>query len=196
MEWITTSTVLTSLRDFENHAAWDAFVSRFHDPIRRFAHSIGLVDADAEDVAQETLAAFAEGFRAGRYDRSKGRLSQWLFGIAYRKAQDERRRASIRPGSGSSEVALLAERATPTESDLSAIWDRQWEQSVLEQCLARVRREVEPATFEAFDLVVRQDLDAAAAAASLGLPIKSVYNAKHRVLRRIRELRHEFESIC
>ena len=195
MDWITTSTVLHDLLSFENRAAWDRFVSRFRRPIVSFARSIGLDSTDAEDVAQETLAAFAQGYRGGQYDRTRGRLSQWLFGIAYRKALDGRRRAARINNLGSSAIDHLSGQLLPSEHDASVSWDQEWEQSLLQQCLEQVQREVDPLTFRAFDLVVREERDAATAAQTLGVNIKLVYNAKHRILKRIRDLRAELEQV-
>jgi len=197
MEWITTSTVLSNLRDFANHAAWDRFVARFREPIFRFARSAGLGHNDADDVAQETLVAFAEAYRNGRYDPAKGRLSQWLFGIAHRKTLDQRRREARQPRAhGSSQVDSISNLPIADEASLLLSWDQEWEQAILEQCLAQVRQEVEPVTYQAFELVVRESRDAAQAAETLGVNVKLVYNAKHRILRRIRELRAEFESVA
>src|SRR3954470_19563500 len=91
MTWITTATVLQKLRDFENHDAWESFAERFRTPVVSFAKGMGLRQADAEDAAQETLLAFAEAYRRGDYDPAKGRLSRFLFGIAYRQALKGRR---------------------------------------------------------------------------------------------------------
>ena len=82
MEWKTTSVILDDLADFENRETWNRFAGRFRDPLMRFGRKIGLNVADAEDMAQQTLLVFAEGLRGDRYDRAKGRLSSWLFGIA------------------------------------------------------------------------------------------------------------------
>lgn len=196
VDWITTTTVLRDLRDFENLPAWERFVQRFRRPVVSFAMSMGLTLSDAEDAAQEALVAFAEGYRDGKYDRNRGRLSQWLFGIAYRKAQDVHRRSGRARQGGSSAVDALSANQWPAESTAAVSWDREWEQSVLEQCLAQVQREVEPTTYRAFDLVVRENYDAAKAAELLGVNIKLVYNAKHRILKRIRELRTELECVA
>jgi RNA polymerase sigma-70 factor (ECF subfamily) len=195
VDWITTSTVLHDLQDFANHAAWERFVSRFRLPVVAFARSVGLTTSDAEDVAQETLIAFAQGYRSGQYDRTRGRLSQWLFGIAYRKALDCRRRVGRAAAAGSSAVDAFLDSGIPDDAAAAVSWDREWEQSLLEQCLEQVRREVEPLTYRAFDLVVRENRDASEAAESLGVNIKLVYNAKHRILKRIRELRAEYERV-
>src|SRR5436305_1544249 len=86
MTWLTTATVLEKLRDFANRDAWDRFSERFRRPVVSFARGMGLAQSDAEDVAQETLMAFAKAYREGQYDPAKGRLSKFLFGIAYRQA--------------------------------------------------------------------------------------------------------------
>src|SRR5262245_20228354 len=137
-EWITTSTILGGLRDFADRAAWERFVERFRAPIVRLARGQGLALADAEDVAQETLLAFADGFRAGRYDVETGRLSRWLFGIAYRqilRVRDRRAPAAVQSDDSSIGLHAIADVAEATRS-----WDVEWERAILEQCLARARR--------------------------------------------------------
>lgn len=193
MDWITTSTLLEDLADADNHTAWERFVGRFRAPMVRFACGMGLSDADAEDVAQETLLAFAEAYRQGRYDRSQGRLSRWLFGIAFRQALGRRR-------SGARDARLQRQAPTsafwdqtPDEETASRLWDQQWEQAVLEACLRRVREEVEPMTWRAFERICRSARPAAEVAGELGIEVKAVYNAKYTVMKRIRELRADLE---
>ncbi|TAJ23844.1 MAG: sigma-70 family RNA polymerase sigma factor, partial [Planctomycetota bacterium] len=153
--------------------------------------------ADADDVAQETLLAFADGFRAGRYDVEKGRLSRWLFGIAFRQIQRARatrgRRAAEAPlaNEHSGGVAEPADEAAATRS-----WDAEWERAILAQCVERARGEVQPQTFRAFELTAFEDRDAADVARELALDVKAVYNAKHRLLKRIRELRRSIEPLA
>ena len=194
-EWITTSTILGGLRDFEDRGAWERFVARFRAPIVQLALGQGLKPADAEDVAQETLLAFADGFRAGHYDVQKGRLSRWLFGIAYRqmlRAREARgRRAAQAQGDEeSSDLAQLSDEAAATRS-----WDVEWERALLAQCMARARGEVQPVTFRAFELAAIENRDAAEVARELAIDVKAVYNAKHRLLKRIRELREGLEQL-
>ena len=86
-EWVTTSLVLERLKEFDNHSAWNLFSGWFREPVVAFARRMGLKGADADDAAQETLLAFARAYREGRYDSSKGRLSEWLFGIALKMHQ-------------------------------------------------------------------------------------------------------------
>jgi RNA polymerase sigma factor (sigma-70 family) len=185
------------LRDFDDRAAWEHFVSRFRGPVVRLALGQGLKPADADDVAQETLLAFADGFRAGRYDVSKGRLSRWLFGIAYRQvsrareARDRRAADALIGDEGTGGAPEIADDAAATRS-----WDVEWERAILAQCLERARSEVQPLTFRAFELAALENRDASAVAEELGIDVKTVYNAKHRLLKRIRELRESMEQLA
>ncbi len=194
MEWTTTSTILQDLTDFANESAWHLFAERFRQPIVRFARKLGVPEADAEEVAQETLAAFASAYRDGRYDPAKGRLSRWLFGIAYRQAQRARTARARRIGVENEPQSSFWEHA-PDEDTSSRVWDQEWEQGLLEQCLHRVRQEVEPSTIRAFELVALADRAPADVARELGLSVKAVYHAKYRVLKRVRELRAALDDV-
>jgi RNA polymerase sigma factor (sigma-70 family) len=189
-DWITTSTILGGLRDFEDRGAWEHFVARFRAPIVHLAVGQGLKRADAEDVAQESLLAFADGFRAGRYDVSKGRLSRWLFGIAYRQILRARGARDRRDDEMPADLPEIADDAEATRS-----WDVEWERAILAQCMERARIEVQPQTFRAFELAAIENRDAAAVAEELGIDVRAVYNAKHRLLKRIRELRESMERL-
>ena len=195
MEWITTSTILRNLRH-DDDGAWEQFVSRFQRPVSSFARGVGLSAADAEDVTQETLLAFVEGFRNGKYDPAKGRLSRWLFGIAHRQILSERRRGGRR------EATVPPQTGTgtfwgnvPDEHEASNAWDAEWEQSLMHECIERARREFEHHTFRAFELAVQGTASATEVAQELEVQVKTVYNAKHRVLKRIRELREQLEEL-
>jgi RNA polymerase sigma-70 factor (ECF subfamily) len=141
------------------------------------------------------MMAFAEAFRSGKYDRDAGRLSHWLFGIAYRRAARERPRRA-RP------ERLMSDRGeegfwdgVPDDKAAFVVWVTEWQKLILGACMDQVRREFEPGTVEAFERLARDGQSAAEAAAALGVAVKTVYNAKHRVLKRIRELREELEAV-
>jgi len=199
MEWVTTTTLLESLRDDGDGQAWDRLVHRFRPAIVRFALGLGLSAADAEEVAQETLIVLLKNHRGGQYDRTRGRLSSWIFGIAVRQVQRVRRQSARNgphalSGTGGND-GVAAINDLPDDRTITALWERQWEQAVLNRCLERVRLEVEPTTMRAFELVVAEARSPVEAARILDLPVKAVYNAKHRVLKRIRELRSAIEAI-
>jgi RNA polymerase sigma-70 factor (ECF subfamily) len=197
VDWVTTSTILHDLRDYANDDAWRRLVERFRDPIVRFVEKLGFPEAEAEDVTQDALLAFAEKLRAGLYDRERGRLRSWLFGIVYKQAlkqreRDHRRERPLRD-------AAAAERAMAELADektVADLWDTFWERFLARECFRQVRQEFGPDSVRAFELVVREDRSPQQAADEIGVPVKAVYNAKHRILKRMRELRAEIEEMA
>ena len=195
MDWVTTSTILERLRDFDDRDMWQQFAARFHRPLAAFVGRFGLNPDEVEDVVQETLLAFSGAYRRGKYARASGRLSSWLFGIAYRQAvnaQRKRAQAGARIADVGGQTSFFDR--VPDESEAQTAWDADWEQATLETCLARVRGEVAENTYRVFELVVRQGVDPAAAATQLGMTRDAVYVAKHRVLKRLGELVRELED--
>lgn len=196
MDWLTTSTILDGLRDFGNHAAWDRFIGRFRVPIERFARKMGLAETDAQDVAQETLLAFARKCRAGAYDRSKGKLRHWVFGIAYREILKARRklaRQAAQVGGNGENTSFWNDVPDKEEADQS--WTDEWRRALVQQCLAEVRTRVEPFTYRAFEMVVIERQSPAEVASQLGVSTNRVFVAKHRVTRHMRRLKEEYDSV-
>jgi len=193
MTWLTTTSILNDLRGDPQHVAWRLLLERFRGPAVRFAVSMGHSAVDAEDVIQDAFAAFTAAYRAGRYDREKGRLSVWLFGFVHRAALHARsQRERPRAVGGPSYFERLADRGENgvTETTLEPAW----EGFLLQECLERARRELTAQTFAAFELTAIRGVPAAEAARRLGVPITVIYNAKHRVASRVRELRELMEE--
>lgn len=194
-EWVTTSAVLRRLADFDDTAAWNAFADRFRAPIERFAKGRGLSESDAEDVAQETLMDFARAFRDAGYDRGKGRLSSWLFGIAWRRIDHARRKAERRDAHEAGGFESQQHAGVEGPPAQSAEWQELWERSILEHCLRQVRKEFEPATFRAFEMLVLEHHAIEAAEAELAMTKNALAIAKHRVSTRLRELVQECDEV-
>lgn len=192
MEW-TTSSIYRRLQQVDPEPAWRALVERFHSPLMSFSRRLGLPPDEAEDAVQETLVACMSSLRKGCYDRSKGRLSSWLFGIALRTVLNARRRLAaqrLRVQAGKGTTFWASVEGSPEQS---ALWLREWKRAVFEGYLERICARMEPRTYQAFELVVRAGWKPADVASELGISVKSVYNAKHRVLKCVRELRDEQE---
>lgn len=191
MPWVTTTIFLDQLAADES-PAWETLADQFRGAIVDFARRLGLRADAAEDVAQETLAAFADGYRKGKYERDRGRLSSWLFGIADRQARNRQRKEARRRDQGIAATGFWAE--IPDARSTRATWDSSWEAMVLERCLSQVRREFQPNTLQAFERVTLQAESPAEVAAALGISRNAVFVARHRVLKRLRALHTEFED--
>ncbi len=196
MDWLTTSMMLDRLRDFDDRSVWGCFAKRFQLPLISFARKCGLSVDEADDVVQEILLAFADAYRQDRYDRAKGRLSHWLFGIAYRQiayARRKRAQENARRDDWGGDSSFQAE--IPDKRGAEQTWDAEWERSLIDTCLRQARAEVAEGTYRAFELVVRHGRTPDEAGAELGMSRNAVYVAKHRVLKRLEELAREYEQL-
>ncbi len=103
----TSTTLLDGLQDPQNDRAWQRFYARYLPMLLSHAKRMGLSDADAQDVAAQTLTTFVTAYWAGGYKRERGRLKSWLGGIIQnkvRKALARRRPVSLdAPSSGERE---------------------------------------------------------------------------------------------
>lgn len=177
---------LEGLQDCANGAVWREFDARYRPLLMSVGRRLGLGESDAEDAAQETLAAFVVEYRGGRYQRGMGRLRDWLAGIMAHKVRDAQRRRlkseqalARQAGEGGTEVEDPAVRRAMEE---------EWSGEVLRRCLEAVRAEVSPQMYEAFELTALRGWPAQQVAARLGCSVDLVYQHKHRMLRRMQQM--------
>jgi RNA polymerase sigma-70 factor (ECF subfamily) len=193
MEWVTTTQVLEELQSSNDAPAWQRFCGHFNTVVVNFARHMGLSVPDAEDAAQETMLAFVKAFRDGKYNRDKGHLSDWLFGIAKHVILNFRKRQP--------REQLMADKTTGTsfldmvqdDHDIKLSWETEWRQMVLAKCCEQARREFDPKVFKAFELYALTQTSADKVAQQLEMSRNAVYIAKCRVLSRLRELDGQFE---
>jgi RNA polymerase sigma-70 factor (ECF subfamily) len=182
----TTTALLDGLLDPSAQQVWQQFDGRFRPILRGFAMKLGLSYADAEDITQEALARFVKAYRAGKYDRSRGKLSSWLVAIAQRCIFDlKHSRAGRLERRGESAIISLSDT-----NALDVVWDEECRRVVLEKALAELRgaTKLDEKTIRAFELVALEQKTAQEAARITGLSVDSVYAAKHRCLSQLREI--------
>jgi len=193
---ITSASLLEGLRDHANRTLWQQFAARYQPMLVRYARRMGLKDADAEDAAQQTLIAFSAAYREGKYDPLKGRLRVWLFGIARNQIRNLRRRVAQHEqlvADESQNTGFFA--ALPDDDAFERIWEEEWRDAVVRQCLAEVAREFDEQTLQAFELFAWKGLSAKEVADKLAITPNAVFIAKHRVMKRIRTLIPRMEEI-
>lgn len=183
----TSTALLEGLKDGADRRAWGEFDRRYRPLILALGRRLGLSAADAEDAGQETMLAFVRAYGEGQFAREKGRLRDWLRGMAVHKIQEAVRRrgrgeklVGDRPG----ETGLWERQAGP---GLEELWEAEWEKAVLRGALAEVRGEVAAKTFEAFELYALKQWPVGEVARHLGVSEDVVYQSKRRVLQRLRQ---------
>ena len=69
----------------------------------------------------------------------------------------------------------------PAGAALDAAWENEWQRTMLDAAIARVKRKVSAKHFQIFDCVALKRWPAAKAAKELGVNIAQVYLVKHRI---------------
>jgi RNA polymerase sigma factor (sigma-70 family) len=182
----TPPSLLIRLRNRDDRGSWQQFFDQYWRLIYSFARQSGLAASDAEDVVQEVVTEVYKALPTFGYERTKGTFRAWLRTITQHKIADYLRkmvhRRTARP------VSLKADPAAadPADSLAEQVWERYWRRNLVQVCLDRVREEVEPKTFQAFQLYTLDGWSAKETAEFLGLSVASVYAAKSRVAERVR----------
>jgi RNA polymerase sigma factor (sigma-70 family) len=173
----TSLTLMERLRQFPwNSEAWDRFVELYRPKIYGWCRAWGLQEADAEDVAQDVIAKLTQKMASFQYDRKRC-FRAWLKTITQHSLSDlmaSRSRAFM-----DATIPILGsiEARADLEERIEELFDRE----MLDLAIARVREKVAIVTWEAFRLTTFEECSGAEASKRLGIPITSVFVAKHRV---------------
>ncbi len=182
----TSATLLGRLREQPaDDAAWQEFVRRYRPRIYAYCIAFPLQPADAEDVTQAVLLKLVDRMRAFRYDPSQS-FRAWLKTVTHHVLCDfleERQRCQ---GSGDSEVVRLLANVEAREGLVRQL-EAEFDQELLDEALRRVKPRVPPRQWDAFQLTVLEGLTGAAAGAQLGMLVATVYTAKSKVQKLVRE---------
>jgi RNA polymerase sigma-70 factor (ECF subfamily) len=146
-----------------------------------------LQEADAEDVSQDVLARLSARLRTFEYEPGRSfRSFVWSMAhYAWCDLIDSRKR---KPGAGSGDSRVLEGLLQiQARDDLQARLAEAFDHEVLEEATARVRLRVEPRTWEAFRLAAVDGLSGAEAAERTGMAVATVFKAKSKVQKMLRE---------
>jgi len=191
MEWVTSTQLLKELESSNDGDAWEYFCGFFHPMLTNFAKSLGMPDSLSEDAAQETLQAFIKIFRAGKFDKKRGRLSKWLFGIAYKVILNMRKNLPREKLIHNNQTGTSFWNMIEDENAVRHTWNTEWRKLVLKHCVHQARRKFSPDTFKAFELHSLSEIPTAEVARQLNISTNAVYIANCRVLKELRQIEEQ-----
>ena len=179
--WPSTSPeLLAALPDVRNSLAWDEFDRRYGDLLRVFCIQKGLQDADAEDVTQQVFLEVARNIGEFSYDAARGRFRSWLVVVTQRAIWKVwQRRGQMR------EVPLDDFRHLLRPSSLDGI--QGFQEAVLELASRQIRGEFSVEEWTVFERSFRNDIPSSEIAKALERSVSWVYQAKSRILKRLRQ---------
>ncbi|MGO8749619.1 MAG: RNA polymerase sigma factor [Thermoguttaceae bacterium] len=167
--------------------AWTRLVTLYGPVIYRWCRQAGAARDDAPDLVQEVFAAIARHVGSFRRDRPGDSFGAWLRTITRNtiRGHFRSRRGQAVARGGTDAQAQLHQVPEPLEA-VEAGDPREVADLVLPIGLELVRAEFESRTWEAFRRVAIEGQPSARVANDLGMSVEAVYQAKSRVLRRLR----------
>ncbi len=185
----TRQTLLSRLRDCDDHESWRDFFDLYWKLLYNMARKRGLNEQESQEVVQDTVIAVAKTMPEFRYDPKRCSFKSWLRHLLEKKIADQfRRRARA-----NQTVSLDAEESVAWNlADVAtlppdAAWEQEWQQSLLETAIERIKTKVSPQQFQIFHRLVVLNFPAGEVARTLDVNIAQVYLAKHRVVARVKQ---------
>jgi RNA polymerase sigma-70 factor (ECF subfamily) len=182
---LSTSLSLVDRVKARDPVAWARFATLYGPLIYHWCRRSGLQAADAADVVQEVLGGVASRIDGFDHSSPDSTFRGWLWTITRNKICDHFRRRQNRPDPEGGTTAYVRLNETPDPPAESSPQD---DEGVLwHGLLDLVRAEFEERTWRAFWRVTVDEQSAADVADELGMSVDAVYQAKSRVLRRLRQ---------
>ena len=204
----TRESLLRRLTDCGDQASWQEFYSTYRDLLWRFALKAGCTETEADEVVQETVIAVARKLPEFKYEPAVCAFKTWLLNQTSWRVKDQLRKrpkvgqASSLSGAGKMPALLSDDRRTatveriadPAGNELEAVWDTEWQQTVLEVAMRRVKEQANLKECQMFDLYVLRGWPAREVARTLGVSVARVYLAKHRIGPRVKREIKDLEA--
>jgi RNA polymerase sigma-70 factor (ECF subfamily) len=185
----TRQSLLGRLRNWQDQAGWREFFDTYWRLIYAVARNAGLGDAEAQDVVQTTFIYLARRMPNFQYDRSRGSFKSWLRVVTRSRIhahwrQEKRAGRLVREPlahGADDEADSLELQPDPAADALDAVWQREWEQNLVDRAFDRLRAKVSSQQLLIFRLAALGELPLRQVAAKLGVSLPQVYLARHRV---------------
>ena len=179
----TSESLLLRLRKANDHNAWSRFVRLYTPLIFYWARRTGLSTDDAADLVQDVLTIVFQKLPGFVYDPDKS-FRGWLRMITLNKHREHcsKKRLDLAEATRSA-LANIADPNNVAEST----WDLNYQQELIGRALDLLQDEFRPETWAALKDYVINDLPAADVASKTGLSVWTIYTAKSRLMRRLRE---------
>ena len=171
---------------------WREFDSIYRPILLAYLRNRGLEESEVNDVIQDVFVKLLGKIQT--YDRERCKFRTWLFSIAQHTLVDRVRRRARYNKAVHGWVAQML-RATPSDSlQMAEDWVKLHRKGILEHALKEIRAHSSSKVWSCFEQRLLAGRPAAAIASELKIEPSAVYVYASRVLKRVREVCHEFDE--
>jgi RNA polymerase sigma-70 factor, ECF subfamily len=185
----STSTGLILRLKANDPAAWEDFVNLFGPLVFQWLRRSGLQSADASDVMQEVFRGLTRSIEGYVHRPEVSSFRSWLWVLTRSRLVDWVRALDGRPHAAGGTTAGVSLANIPMEEPPDEEGDLPNDKSAaLFAALETLQDSVSPHVWKAFWLTTVEDRSPDDVAAALGMNVVAVYQAKSRLLRKLRGL--------
>ncbi|MEM1068113.1 MAG: sigma-70 family RNA polymerase sigma factor [Planctomycetota bacterium] len=183
----TSDSLLIQVRDPSDREAWERFEQVYRPVIFRIARAKGLQHSDALDLVQQVLMSVSGAI--SRYEKRPDGVPfrHWLSRITRHAIVRALSRGPKDKASGGTDVMDLLQEVPCSDPTIDALIETEYRREIYGKAVSVVRLEIAETTWLAFEMTVLQCKSVDQAATSLGISTGSVYAARSRVMRRLRD---------
>jgi len=190
----TRRSLLGRLGRWEDNEGWREFFNLYWRLVYSVAIKAGLKDNEAQDVVQDTFILIAKKMKNQQfqYDPERGLFRSWLIHTAQWRIADQLRkrqgqapaRENTRTEGRTATIERIPDRSAMNLEHLS---EEDYQKSLFQMAVERVKRQVSAKQFQIFDLYVLKQWPVKNITSTLGCSSTVVFLAKHRVMHLIKK---------
>jgi RNA polymerase sigma-70 factor (ECF subfamily) len=191
----TRETLIRRLPNAADVEAWEVFAEIYQPLLFRLARGRGMQPADAEDFVQEVLSAVVRNIERWLAREDRGSFRAWLFRIAFNLGVNFLTRPQHqRLGSGDSQIAQMLHEVPAASADTSELFRQEYRRELFRWAAERVREQVSDRQWMLFWLTSVEERPIAEVAEEFAVSVGSIYIARSRITKRIRDTIREHEE--
>ena len=190
----TRDSLLMRVADPSDHIAWEQFARIYRPVVYNVARMRGLQDADAQDVAQQVLAAVARALPTWKRRDESTLFRHWLCRIARNTTINMLTRQPKDRAVGGNGGRAEVEAEQHAGGGLDSQIEREYRRQMFRRAAEVVRSRADTTTWQAFALTMIDGLTIAEAAGQLDRSEAVIYAARSRIMRRLRDTVKELEE--
>ncbi|QDV88214.1 RNA polymerase sigma factor [Stieleria magnilauensis] len=180
------------IRDPRDRQAWDEFSDLYRPVVCRMARHRGMQPADADDLAQQVLLAISRAIEGFTPDHGQAKFRTWLKTIARRAIINALSRSAPDLAIGGSDVLDLLNQQPAADEQTQTLL-LQYRREIFLVAASQIREEFRGETWQAFWSSVVLGQDVQQVAESLNRSPGSVYTARSRVMKRLKDKVQELD---
>ena len=184
MAFTTKRSLLSKIKEGDA-VHWEEFYRTYAPLIWIRGGDRNLTPSERQDLMQDVMVSLFSGIGRFTYDPAKGRFRDYIRRIIDRRAVDIIRKRDIAQSAGD-DIEHAVDNHGRDDDDKK--WIDYWREHVFTQALVELKGEIEPKTYQAFELYAIDGWSPAETAKFTGMSVNSVYVAKNRAMEKLKDI--------